>query len=182
MKAPINLNSMEKKADEKSLKEKLLHELTEYGINVLYLGLFFSAFILYRRLLLAEYGVFLDDYFMGLVKALIFGKVIMIGTFLKISKKFENRPLIVPTIYKSIFFTLLVAIFEFLEVTVKTLLKNSSWEGMMESYAHHFTLAWVGGALIVGFTFLPFFGFKEIARHYGVDSIRTLFFKTTQKK
>lgn len=171
---------MEKEVIQKSLKKKLIHELTEYGINVIYLGLFFSAFVLYRRLLLAEYGILLDDYFMGLVKALIFGKVIMIGTFLKISKKFENRPLIIPTIYKTIFFTLLVAIFEFLEVTVKTLLKNSSWEGMMESYTHHFTLAWVGGALIVGFTFLPFFAFKEIARHYGVDSIRTLFFKTTQ--
>jgi hypothetical protein len=171
---------MEKEVNQKSLKKKLIHELTEYGINVIYLGLFFSAFILNRRLLLAEYGILLDDYFMGLVKALIFGKVIMIGTFLKISRKFENRPLIIPTIYKTIFFTLLVAIFEFLEVTVKTLWKNNSCEGMMESYTHHFTLAWFGGALIVGFTFLPFFAFKEIARHYGVDSIRTLFFKTTQ--
>ncbi len=171
---------MKKNAPEISVKDKVIHELIEYGINVLYLGLFFSAFILYRRILLAEYGFFLDDYFTGFVKALIFGKVIMIGTFLKISKKFENRPLIIPTIYKAAFFTFLILVFEFLEVTLKTLWNTRSWEGLMESYSHHFNLAWAGGALIVGFTLLPFFAFKELSRHYGVDSIRTLFFKNPQ--
>ncbi|WP_194776239.1 hypothetical protein [Pararhodonellum marinum] len=171
---------MENKTIEKPLKDKLLHELAEYGFNVLYLGLFFSVFILYRRLLLAEYGIYLNDYFIGLVKALIFGKVIMIGTFLKISKRFENQPLIVPTLYKTLFFTLLVVVFELLEVTVKTLWKTESWTGITDSFTHHFNMVWFGGVLIVAFTFLPFFAFKELSRHYGVDSMRNLFLKKSE--
>ena len=66
----------------KNWKQRLLHEFTEYWINVVYMALFFSAVILYRRLLLAEHGIIMEDYFAGVLKALVIAKVIMIGSFI----------------------------------------------------------------------------------------------------
>ena len=90
----------------KSWKQKLLHEFTEYLINFTYMAIVFSAVILYRRLILAQYGVYLEDYFIGVLKAFIIAKVVMIGAFLGISRKFEHKPLIIPVFYKSVLFTL----------------------------------------------------------------------------
>lgn len=68
--------------------------------NVIYLTLFFGAFaVVARRLTLAHYGIYVDDYFIALIKALFIGKVIMIAAFLSISKKFDGRPLIIPVLY-----------------------------------------------------------------------------------
>jgi len=63
-------------------------------MNVFYMALVFSAIIFYRRLVLAHYEIYLDDYFSGIFKALEIAKVVMIGAFLRISRKFEHKPLI----------------------------------------------------------------------------------------
>jgi hypothetical protein len=95
---------MEEQKEKKTFKQKLLHELSEYLINVIFLTLFFSAYFMARRLTLAYYDIHVDDYFSGLIKALIIGKVIMIGSFLAISRKYENKPLIIPVLYKVLIF------------------------------------------------------------------------------
>lgn len=168
---------MEHSTQKKTFKQKLVHELAEYGINVLYLALCFSVLIFYRRVLLSQYGIFLDDYFIGVIKALIIGKVIMIGAFLNISKKFENRPLFIPALYKTFFFSIFVLIFEALEVFIRAILKTGTWEGIAEGFAHHFNTVLFASLLVVSLAFFPFFAFKELARHFGQDQIRRLFFQ-----
>jgi len=167
---------MENSKQKKTFKQKLWHELKEYGINVLYLSLCFSVIIFYRRVLLAQYGIFLDDYLIGVVKALIIGKVIMIGAFLDVSKKFENKPLFIPTLYKTFFFSIFVLIVEAIEVFIRAVVKTASWEGIAEGFAHHFNIVLFASLLVVGFTFIPFFAFKELARSIGNDQIWGLFF------
>jgi hypothetical protein len=44
------------------LKEKVRHELIEYGINIVYLTLVFAAFTVYRRLLLAAHDITYTHY------------------------------------------------------------------------------------------------------------------------
>ncbi len=65
---------MENQKVKKNLKQKFFHEFTEYWYNVAYMALFFSAIILYRRLVLAHHGIFLEDYFAGLLKPLLLQK------------------------------------------------------------------------------------------------------------
>jgi hypothetical protein len=80
------------------------------------MALFFSAVVLYRRLLPAEHGIILEDYFAGVLKALVIAKVVMIGAFLSISRKFEHKPLYLPVLYKVILFMLWVMLFDIIEV------------------------------------------------------------------
>jgi hypothetical protein len=168
---------METKKVKKNWKQRLFHEFTEYWINVIYMALFFSAVILYRRLVLAQHGIILDDYFAGVIKALVIAKVVMIGAFLRISRKYEHKPLIIPTIYKAILFTFWVMLFDVLEIYIKAFIKTPDFMEALKGLVHHINPAWFGAAIVICVSFLPFFAMKEVSRVMGSDKFRGLFFK-----
>jgi hypothetical protein len=168
---------MEKSDKKRNWKQKLLHEFTEYLINVVYLTLFFSVVVLYRRLVLAEHGIIVEDYFAGLIKALVIGKVIMIGAFIRISRSYENRPLIIPTIYKAILFTLWVMVFDIGEVYIGALIKTTNLAEAFAFLKDRVNLTWLGAALVIWVSFLPFFAMKELSRVMGSGKFRSLFLK-----
>lgn len=168
---------METNKVKKNWKQKISHEVNEYLINFIYMGIVFSAIVLYRRLVLAEHGIYLTDYFTGFINALIIAKVVMIGAFLNISRKFEHRPLIIPTLYKAILFTILVMVFNIIEVLIRGLIKTGSFINAIEELKIHIDLAWLGVALLIFIIFIPFFGFKELARALGREKIFGIFLK-----
>jgi|WetSurMetagenome_2_1015567.scaffolds.fasta_scaffold74467_2 hypothetical protein len=168
---------MENQKSKKSLKQRLFHEFTEYWINVIYMALFFSAVVLYRRLLLAEHGIILEDYFAGVLKALVIAKVVMIGAFLRISRKYEHKPLIIPTVYKSILFTLWVMLFDIIEIYIRSYIHTPDFAEAFKELNQHINLVWLGAAVVICISFLPFFAMKEVSRVMGRDKFRGLFFK-----
>lgn len=170
----MNPNSNNEK---KSWKQKLLHEINEYLVNVIYLTIFLSAEVFYRRQVLASHGIIIHDYFFGLIKALVIGKVIMVGAFLHISRKYEDKPLIVPTIYKSIIFTLWVMIFEIIEAFIKAFINSANFNESYTELLHHINQVWLAGAILIFVAFLPFFALKEISRSMGSGKLGDLFFK-----
>ena len=104
------------------LTERVRHELIEYAFNVAYLTLVFAAFLQYRRFLLAEYSITYTNYWLALIGALILGKVIMIGSVFRLGRWLEDKPLIVPTIYKAVIFSAFVLVFRVVEYAIKGLL------------------------------------------------------------
>ena len=168
---------MEDQKVKKSLKQKLFHEFTEYLINVIYMTIFFGVVILYRRLVLAEHGIFLNDYFMGLIKALVIAKVVMIGAFLRISRKYENKPLIIPTIYKALLFTIWVMLFDLIEVFVGGFIHNPVLADVVNELNERVSAVWFGGALVIFVSFMPFFAMKEVSRVIGSKKFRGMFLK-----
>jgi hypothetical protein len=167
---------MEKDKKDKSLKQKLSSELKDYLINASYLVFYFTVFAVYRRLVLEQYGIQLDDYGVSIIKALILAKVIMIGSFLKIGRRFEKQPLIYSALVKVALFTLFVAIFDLLEATVRALIVAEPHKYVLH-IAQHFNYMWLGGLIVVFFTFIPFFALKEVNRLMGDDYVRKLLFK-----
>jgi len=169
---------MEAQKEKKTFKQKLFHELSEYGINVIYLTVFFGAFAIARRLTLAHFGIYVDDYFIALIKALVIGKVIMITAFLNISKKFEGKRLMIPVLYKVAFFVLFVIAFDVVEGLIKGWINSGSLSGGIDELIHdHFSRMWLGGLLMVTLSFIPFFMLKELSRIMGHDKFRNLFFR-----
>jgi hypothetical protein len=169
---------MEAQKEKKTFKQKLFHELSEYGINVVYLTLFFGVFAVARRLTLAHFGVYIDDYFVALIKALVIGKVIMIAAFLNISNKFEGKPLIIPVLYKVLFFVLFVVLFDIVEGLIKGAIHTRSFSGAFDELIyHHFSKMWLGGLLMVALSFIPFFMLKELSRIMGHEKFRNLFLR-----
>jgi hypothetical protein len=89
-------------------KAKLTAELIDYWIVVLYLACFFGVFTWYRRLILAEYQIGYLHYGVSVVEALVLAKVILIGDVLRLGRGLDDKPLIVPTLYKAVVFSLWV--------------------------------------------------------------------------
>ena len=101
----------------------------------------------------------------------------MVGAFLRISRKYEHKPLIFPTIYKSIIFTLWVMVFDIIEVYIKAFIHTSNFNGAFSELMSHINQVWLAGALLIFIAFLPFFALKEIARSMGRGKLGDLFLK-----
>ena len=173
---------MGKATNKESFKEKIFKEFTEYIFNFLFMAVIFSVIIFYRRLVLAHHGIILNDYFVGIFKAFVIAKVVMLGAFLKISRKFENKPLIIPVLYKASIFTILVMLFDIFEIYIKGLFRSADLVEAFIEVKEELTMVWLGGGIMVFFIFIPFFAFRELVRLMGKEKVRDLFLKSNQKK
>ena len=65
----------------------------------------------------------------AVIEALILAKVIMIGDVVRLGRGLEQKPLIFPTLYKTLVFTLFVAVFTVLEHVIKWALEGDGTPG-----------------------------------------------------
>src|SRR5215472_19213474 len=89
----------------------------------------FGGFSTYRMLLQGRFREGSFEYGTALINALILSKIVLIGEYLRLGKRQENRPLIYSTVYKSLVFTLLVAMFHVLEEAIRGLLHGEGLRG-----------------------------------------------------
>lgn len=172
---------MEVQTEKKTFKQKLIHELSEYMVNVIFLTLFFGAYFVARRLTLANYGIHMDDYFTAPIKALIIGKVIMIGSLFSVSRKYESKPLIIPVLYKMVIFLAFCLLFDLLEDFIKGWIHTGSpGDAINELVQHHFSKVWLAGLVMLAVSFIPFFMLKELGRVFGYNKFRDLFLRNGQ--
>jgi hypothetical protein len=169
------MGSPDKKTEE--WKDRVRHELIEYVTNVVYLALVFAAFTQYRRLVLAAHDITYTNYWVAVIEALILGKVIMIGGVFHLGRGLENRPLIFPTLYKTVVFSVFVGVFTVIEHAIKGLWHG---KGLVEGVADFLGKGFhelIADSLIIFVAFIPFFAVKELGRVLGEHRIWTLFFR-----
>jgi len=159
-----------------SWKQRLFHEVVDYWINVIYLAIVFASFFIHQRLLLASYHITYTNYGVAIIEALILAKVILIGDAIRLGRGLEDKPLIYPTLYKTVVFTFFVAAFKAVEYGIKGLWHG---EGIMGGLAEFYEKGWelvLANSLIVVVAFLPYFAVRELGRVMGGKTIRDLFF------
>src|SRR5215469_16743516 len=115
-----------------SLKHRATHELQQFVGISLYLAFFFCAVATYRMLLLHEFQNLYFTYSAALINALVIAKVILIGEYAHLGKKYEAKPLLLSAIYKAFLFGLLVFGFHLVEEVIKRL-----WHGENTGGAFH---------------------------------------------
>ncbi len=160
-----------------SLKQKTVHELKELTGLFLYLAFFFCALATYSMLLLDEYHVRSLTYGFALLNALVVAKVILIGEYAHLGKRYEGRSLFISAIVKSFLYSLLVFAFHVVEEVIKRLvhgadLANASRELRVDQL--------LGRAVIVFCTFVPLFAFMEFRRVMGEEEFHTLLFRAKE--
>ncbi len=156
-------------------KQKLVHELIEYWINFGYLAFFLVAFAWYRRLILAEYQVHYTNYWFPLIEAAVLAKVIMMGDLLRLGRGLEHKPLIVPTLFRTVMFGVWVAVFSVLEETVRGLLHGDGLTAGLAEIASKGRYELLSRCVVISCAFMPFFAFKELEEVLGRDKLRNLF-------
>ena len=157
------------------LKKTALHQVKEFLWVFVYLWLCFGLFVLYKSLILAEYDISFSAHGLAMVKALVLGKVILIAKDLHLGERYKSKPLIYPTLYKSVLFFVVLVLFSLLEEVVHGLLQHKT---IGES------LAEIGGktpvmltyGLLMFVTLIPFFAFQEIGGVLGENKLSQLFF------
>jgi len=162
-------------------KQKIWDVFKTYWINVLYITLFFSVFTNYKRLILAHYNIDYAHYGISLIKGLLLAKIILILEHLHIGQGFEDKPLIIPTLYKSFLFTVCAIILGVIELIIRALAQSGSSSATIDTFISSFSYEWFAQTLIVFVIFIPFFGIRELSRVLGAGKISGLFFQSRSK-
>lgn len=158
-------------------KQKIEHELREMlGLSV-YLAFFFCAIEIYRMFLLSQYNVSYWELGFALINALVVTKVIMIGEYAKLGRRYESRSLFVSAVWKAFVFGLLVFAFHVLEEGIKYLIHGADLERASREIRFEQLAA---RSVVVFCTFIPLFAFRELRRVMGEDEFRTLIFGSKQ--
>ena len=158
-------------------KSKAIHEMVEYYIIFMYLAVFFGLFTWYRRLVLAEYQISYLHYGISVIQALVLAKVIMVGRALHLGRRLKDHPLIVPTVYKAIVFSIFVGIFGVVEHTIIGLLHGKGIAGGFEELMSAGKDELLARCMIMFVAFIPFFAFEELERVLGEGKLGKLFFR-----
>ena len=159
------------------MKQKILHELSEFFRIFLYLAPWFCAFSTYRMLILGRFTDVSFDYGTALLNALILSKVILVGEFFHLGKRQEHRPLIYSTLYKSIVFSLLAAAFRIVELIIRGAFHGQRVVETLASIQGAEGNELIGRTVVMFFAFLPFFALRETGRVLGEERLANLFFK-----
>lgn len=155
------------------LKQKAKHELREMIELVVYLAFFFCALAVYDMLLLHQYSVDNWNFGFALINALVITKVIMIGEYARLGRKYESRPLLLSAVWKAFVFGLLVYAFHIVEEAIKRLIHGAPLITTPREI-HFDELA--ARSVIVFCIFVPLFAFREFRRVMGEDQFRALLF------
>jgi hypothetical protein len=163
-------------ASKPTLKQKAWQGMKEYLVISLYLWLVFGLFVIYQSVILAEHDIPFVFHGFALINALALAKVMLVAREFNFADNFKNAPLIVPTLFKSAAFAVVLGCFKILEAIGVGLYHGRS---VSESITE------VGGGTIEGTLVLiallavqliPFFGFSELRRVFGEGKLERLFF------
>jgi hypothetical protein len=157
-------------------KAQVIEELKLYWLIVMYLWIFLGSFTMYRRLVVAETGSVYLNYGFALIEAMVIGKVILIGKMFGFSKRYENRRLIVPVLYKAVLFGLLVLLFAIVEHLVNGWIHHAGLFGGLRSIGDLGAYELGARVLMLMVALVPFFAFSEIGRVLGANKLGEMFF------
>ena len=156
-------------------KRKVVDEMVEYYLNFVYLAFFLVAFAWYRRLILAEYDILYLNYWVPLVEAAVLAKVIMVGDMLRFGRGLERKPLLFPTLFRTVLFSVYVGVFSVLERTARGLLHGKGLTAGLADLASKGRNELLAECVVIFCAFVPFFAFKELEGVLGKDKLRDLF-------
>ena len=179
--APAAATSDEPAPPKRSLRLRLVEELQKFAVIVAYLWVVFFVLFVHEWLVLAGHNIGFRFYGLATLNALILGKIMLIAENMRFTKRFDNRPLIVPIAYKSIVFAvLLLTAYVVEEIGV----------GMFHGKTVAESVPVIGGGglaallcvtAIMTAALAPFFAFREIARVVGEAEFRVLMLGAAKK-
>src|SRR5262249_36987630 len=97
-------------------------------------------------------------------------------------KFFKDKPLVIPTLYMSLMFSVFVGIFAIIESTVEGLIKGKGWTGWLVEVRNEGKYEFLARCLMMFVIFIPYFAFKELGGLLGEGKLGKLFFKSREER
>ncbi len=158
-------------------KDKIVREMTAYYIIFIYLAFFFSLFTWYRRLILAQYQISYLHFGVTIIQALVLAKLITVGRALRLGRRFKDHPLILPTLYKAVVFSIFVGLFAVVENTISGLMHGKGIAAGFHELMSTGRYELLARCMVMFVAFIPFFAFEELERVLGEGKLGKLFFR-----
>jgi len=80
-------------------------------------------------------------------------------------------------LYKAFLFTLWVMVFDIVEAFIRGFIHNPGLLMAFEELKTHVSYVWLAAALLIFFSFIRFFAFKELIRVLGKEKVQELFLR-----
>ena len=143
------------------LKQRAARETEEYLVVFLFLFALLGAL----RLLVSEVGSIYLHYGYAAIEALVLAKIILIGEALHFGGRFEDKPLIVSALYKSLAFGFLALLAHVLEHVIHALVEGESPAAALARHPGEIAAY----TLVVFVAFVPFFSLQQAGRLLGEE-------------
>ncbi len=169
-------------ADPKKLKrieKRIESEMKEYAVIAAYFAFLLLSLTTYRKLILAEYDIPYYEYGWALVQAMVLAKVVLLGQAVHLGSRFDDRPIILTTFWKSMAFALLAAALVAAEHVAAALVHGRSVAGEFQLSGGH-GLEVVARLQLILVAFVPFFALRELGRTMGMERLASILFRPRQ--
>lgn len=160
----------------RSLKQRLLHEVEEYGTIFLYLYIAFATVIFYRDAVLRAQGIALASYGFALVKALVLAKFMVIGQAVRIGERVTPRRRIVTALFRSSAFLVLLILLSVIEEALVGAIRGRGALHEIEAMGGGNLWEMLATALLLWVILLPYFVLRLIGEALGKGGLRRMFF------
>jgi hypothetical protein len=159
------------------LHEKAVEELREFIVLTAYLYVCFAAVIYFKAAILQAHGIAYTHLGLAIVKAALCAKFMLMGRLFHMGERFKNLPLIVPTLYRSLVFLLLLAALTFIEEIVVGALHRRTVLDSISDIAGGTFQQMVATILIIFLILVPYFAFRSLGEIVGDKTLVRLFFE-----
>lgn len=158
---------MDNSADQsqKSLWQKILHEIILVWIMTAYFAAGFGLLLLMQNLLLANQGAEQIGYFGALILALLLGKVVVVVEHLAFVNRFRHRRRVAHIVYSTLVFTVVSLLVGTIEKIVKHLFQGEPFGAAITGVLQDASLP---KFLATTIALLVLFGFLFFVREVGM--------------
>ncbi len=168
------LQSAEPSRSSRSVKGRLLHEATRFGLMFVYLWLVFGLFVLFERIIRGQMGLGFQAQGFALINALVLAKVMLIAEDLNVDRGTRGRPIAISALGEAALFAVVFIGFHILERLAVGLLHGSTLAGSVPAIGGGGFAGLATVAAILFIVLIPYFAFRDIARALAPGQMRRL--------
>ena len=158
-----------------TLGQRAVHEFKELAILTAYLYVTLGAVILMKAAVLHGAGVSFVPWGIAIVKALVLAKFMLIGRAM-IGERFNDRPLIWPTLHKSFAFLVLLIVLTVIEEVVVGLFHQQSVAASLGELTGAKLYETIAGYIIMLLVLIPYIAWGVLDEAFGEGRLTRMFF------
>jgi hypothetical protein len=158
-----------------TLLQRAVHEFKEIAILTAYLYVTLGAVILMKAAVLHGAGISFVPWGIAIVKALVLAKFMLIGRAM-IGERFNDRPLIWPTLHKSFAFLMLLVVLTVIEEVVVGLFHHQSVAASLGELTGAKLYETLAGYTIMLLVLIPYIAWGVLDEALGEGRLSRMFF------
>ena len=158
-----------------TLGQRAVHELKEMAILALYLYVTLGAVILMKTAVLHSAGISFTPWGIAAVKALVLAKFMLIGRAM-IGERFNDRPLIWPTLHRSFAFLVLLIVLTVIEEVLVGLFHQQSVAASLGELTGAKLYETLAGYIIMLLVLIPYIAWGVLDAVLGEGRLARMFF------